>query len=113
MDRHPNDLTTDEEIDASLERAKAFDSFPRIVEAEFRADSKIEFLMLRLSSGELLLVPREMLGELREATLEQAADLFIGPQGLSVWWPQLDDGLYLPDFLERRWGKTWVGSVAA
>jgi hypothetical protein len=22
-----------------------------------------------------------------------------------VWWPQLDDGLYLPDFLEYRWGK--------
>jgi hypothetical protein len=38
-----------------------------------------------------------MLGELKGPIAEQAADLFIGPQGLSVWWPQLDDGLYLPD----------------
>ncbi len=27
MDRHPEDLTTDEEIDASLERAKALIAF--------------------------------------------------------------------------------------
>jgi hypothetical protein len=54
-----------------------------------------------------------MLGELKHATVEQATDLMIKLQGLAVWWPQIDDGLYLPDFLEHRWGKTWVGSVAA
>jgi hypothetical protein len=36
----------------------------------------------------------------------------MGPQGVSVWWPQLDDGLYLPDFLEHRWGRV-VNAVAA
>jgi len=112
MERHPNDLTTDAEIDAALERAKAFDTFPRIVEAEFHTDAKVEFLRLRLSDGQQLLLPREMLSELKDATFHQAADLFIGPQGLSVWWPQLDDGLYLPDFLEHRWGKVWSGAAA-
>jgi hypothetical protein len=33
-------------------------------------------------------------GELKDVTLEQAADLSIGP---CVWWPQLDDGLSLTD----------------
>jgi hypothetical protein len=108
MERHPNDLTTDEEIDAALERAKDFDSFPRIVEAEFVADPKHNYLSLRLSDGQRMLIPKEMLGELKHAT-----DLMIKLQGLAVWWPQIDDGLYLPDFLEHRWGKTWVGSVAA
>jgi hypothetical protein len=112
MDRHPNNLTTDEQIDASLERAQAFDLFPRIIEAEFHADEKLQFLMLRLNDGQQLLVPRQMLEELKHATPAQAADLFIGPQGLSVWWPQLDDGLYLPDFLEHRWGKVWNGLAA-
>ncbi len=79
MERHPNDLTTDEEIDAALERARAFDSFPAIVEAEFHSDAKVEFLRLRLSDGQQLLIPREMLSELKDATSEQAADLFIGP----------------------------------
>ncbi len=112
MDRHPNDLTSDEEIDAGLERAKAFDAFPTIIKANFIADPRIQCLMLRLSNGQRLLIPAEVLGELKEATDEQAADLFIGPHGLSVWWPQLDDGLYLPDFLEQRWGKEWQGIAA-
>jgi len=105
MERHPKDLTTDEEIDAALERAKEFDSFPRIVEAAYRPDPGWECLMLRLSNGHRLLVPKEMLGELNNATPQQAVDLRIEHLGLSIWWPQLDDGLYLPDFLEHRWGK--------
>jgi len=105
MERHPNDRTTDAEIDASLERAKEFDKFPTIVEAEYRSGPGLEFLMMRLSDGHRLLVPKEALSELKNATPEQAADLVIGKQGLDIWWSQLDDGLYLPDFLERRWGK--------
>jgi hypothetical protein len=112
MDRHPNDRTTDEEIDESLERAKDFDSFPRIVEAEFHADAKVQYLHLHLNDGQDLLIPRKMLSELDRATDAQATDLFIDPHGVSVWWPQIDDGLYLPDFLEYRWGKVWNGVAA-
>jgi hypothetical protein len=97
--------TTDEEIDAALERAKDFDSFPRITEAAYHPEPGLEFLMLKLTGGRRLLIPREELGELKNAMPEQAVDLAIGPHGLDVWWPQLDDGLYLPDFLEHRWGK--------
>jgi hypothetical protein len=112
MAQHPNDMTTDEEIDAAIERAKEFESFPRIVEAVYRGEPGLEFLMLRLSDGRRLLVPKEELGELKNATPEQAADLTIEHQGRSVWWKQLDDGLYLPDFLEYRWGKEWRGMAA-
>jgi hypothetical protein len=97
--------TTDEEIDAAIERAKEFDSFPRIVEAAYHPEPGLEFLMLRLTDGRRLLIPREELGELKNATPEQASELFVVPTGSAVWWPQLDDGLYLPDFLEHRWGK--------
>ena len=68
--------------------------------------------MLKLSDGRRLLIPREELGELKNATPEQAADLQVGPHGGDVWWPQLDDGLYLPDFLEHRWGKEPRGVAA-
>jgi hypothetical protein len=105
MDRHPNDLTTDEEIDASLEAARNAPDEPRILEALYRPEPGLEFLMLKLTDGRRLLIPREDLSELNDATPEQAADLFIGPNGIDVWWPQLDDGLYLPDFLEYRWVK--------
>jgi len=112
MERHPNDLTTDEEIDASIERAKEFESFPRIVEAVYRPEPGLEFLMMKLDDGRRLLVPREDLPELKNATPEQAKDVILGPQRRSVWWPQLDDGLYLPDFLEYRWGKERRGVAA-
>ncbi len=105
MERHPKDLTTDEEIDAALERAKEFDSFPRIVEVQYRPDPGWQCLMLRLCNGHRLLIPKEMLGELDAASPEQATDLRIEHNGRAIWWPQLDDGLYLPDFLEHRWGK--------
>jgi hypothetical protein len=68
--------------------------------------------MLKLSNGRRLLIPREELGELKNATPEQATDLFIVPTATGVWWPQLDDGLYLPDFLEYRWGKEKRGVAA-
>src|ERR1700712_809909 len=112
MERHSRDVTTDEEIDAAIARAKEFDSFPRIVEAAYRPEPGLEFLMLKLSDGRRLLIPREELGELKNATPEQAVDLQIGPHGVDVWWPQLDDGLYLPDFLEHRWGKERKGAAA-
>ena len=112
MERHPNDLTSDEEIDAALERAKAFDAFPTIIEATYVAEPHIQCLMLRLSNGQRMLIPAEMLGELKNAAPEQAANLAITNLGLAVWWPDLDDGLYLPDFLEHRWGKEWQGIAA-
>jgi hypothetical protein len=96
---------TDEQIDAAIERSKAFESFPRIVEAVYRSEPGLEFLSLRLDDGRRLLVPREDLAKLNGATPAQAKDLFIIPQGRGIWWPQIDDGLYLPEFLEHRWRK--------
>jgi hypothetical protein len=103
MDRHPNDMTTDEDIDAWLEEARHAPEGPRIIEAAYHSDPGLEFLMLKLKDGRRLLIPREELSELKDATPEQAKDLFIGPNGINIWWPQIDDGLYLPDFLQYRW----------
>ena len=97
--------TTDEEIDAALEAAKHEPEEPLIAEAVYRPGAGLDFLMLKLSDGRRLLIPREELSELEGATVAQATDLFVVPTGSAVWWPQLDDGLYLPDFLEHRWGK--------
>jgi hypothetical protein len=113
METPIEDLNTEVRIDAALERAKEFESFPRIVEAVYHPESGAEFLMLKLDSGTRLLIPREELSELKNATAEQASDIRIVPQGRGIWWPQIDDGLYLPDFLEHRWGKWTRGAGAA
>jgi hypothetical protein len=105
MEQHPNDLTTDAEIDAALERAKLFESYPRIVEAVYRAETGWECLMIRLDNGQRLLIPKEDIVELNGATPEQASEIMLTPQRRGIWWPKLDGGLYLPDFLEYRWRK--------
>jgi hypothetical protein len=105
-------MPSDAESDAALEEARNAPDEVTIVEAAYRPEPGLEFLMLRLSDGRRLLIPREELGELKNATPAQAVDLNIGPNGLDVWWPQLDDGLYLPDFLEYRWGKEKRGVAA-
>lgn len=97
--------TTDEEIEAALEEARNAPPELTIVEAAYHPEPGMEFLMLKLSDGQRLLVPKEQLGELKDATPEQAVDLRIGTHGVDIWWPQLDDGLYLPEFLKHRWGK--------
>jgi hypothetical protein len=104
--------TTDAEIEAALEEARNAPPEVTILEAAYRGEPGLEFLMLKLSDGRRLLIPREELGELKNATVEQAVDLQIGPHGVDIWWPQLDDGLYLPDFLEHRWGKIPRGVAA-
>ena len=100
---HPRVRTTLEEIDDYLDAARNAPDEPTIVAAAYHPEPGLDFLMLKLSDGRRLLVPREDLSELKNATPEQATDLFIGPNGIDIWWPQLDDGLYLPDFLEHRW----------
>jgi hypothetical protein len=109
MDLHPNDLTTDEEIDEAIERAKSFDDFPRIVEAMFRPEPELNLLILRLSDGRRLVIPREDLPELNNASTDQAMDFTVGRHGRDIWWPQLDDGIYLPSLL-KEWQPAQVAA---
>src|ERR1039458_9582740 len=60
--------TTDEEIEAALEEARNAPEEPLIIEAAYRPEPGLEFLMLRLSDGRRLLIPREELDELKNAT---------------------------------------------
>ena len=113
MDKHPNDRTTDEEIDEAIARAKEFDdSFPRIVEAVFHAEPELDLFVLKLDDGRRIVLPREELSELKGATQEQAADFRVGRYGRDIWWPQVDDGIYLPNLLEEKYGAG-QSSVAA
>jgi Protein of unknown function (DUF2442) len=106
MDRHPNDLTTDEQIDAALDRAKLYNP-PRIVEAAY--ERGLDLFVLKLNDGRRLVYPRENLQALAGSTPEQAADFVVGRHGTDIWWPQLDEGHYLPNMLEGRTGnEKWM-----
>lgn len=112
MEQHPKNLTTDLEIDEAIEQAKEFDHYPRIVEAIYRPEPELDLFMLKLDDGRRLILPRENLSELKGATPDQVADFTIGRHGRHLWWPQVDDGIYLPNLLDERYGGA-RGSVAA
>ncbi len=106
--------TTDEEIDAALERARNEADPPHIVEAVYQRD--LELFILKLSDGRRLVLPRENLQGVADATQAQAADFNIqapgGPSGTRIWWPQLDDGMSLEGLLEGRTGnETWMAKI--
>ena len=107
MDRHPNDLTTDEEISEALEAAKEFDGEPRAVSAEYVAAT--DAVLIRLSTGGRLMIPREDLQGLEGATAGQLAEIQLWGGGISLSWPQLDVDHYLPHLLEHRYGSdAWM-----
>jgi len=107
MDRHPNDLTTDEEIAQALVAAKEFEGEPRAVSAEYVGAT--DAVVIHLSTGGRLIIPREDLQGLENATPGQLAEIQLWGGGISLSWPQLDVDHYLPHLLEHRYGSdAWM-----
>jgi len=102
-------VTTEAEIDAALERAKQFDKEPRVAAAEYNA--QLNVVVLHLDTGRRLVIPREELQGLQDATDVQLAEIEIFA-GLSLAWPQLDVDHYLPHLLEHRYGSDqWMKAL--
>jgi hypothetical protein len=95
---HGRDLTTEADIDAALERAKQFDKVPRALSATY--DAELDVIILKLNNNRRLIVPREDLVGLENATSAQLSEIEIYA-GLSLAWPQLDVDHYLPYILEN------------
>jgi hypothetical protein len=102
--------TTDEEIEAYLAAARQEPEPPSLVHAEYLRDR--DLFILKISDGRRLAIPREDIWAVRNATPDQAADFITEPPGSDIWWPQLDEGLYIPEALEGRYGnKAWMDHV--
>jgi hypothetical protein len=110
MGRKLSDEELDAMVGAAMEAAKNGPEGPYIAFAKYHAAEG--YLEMKLTDGRRLLVPREELGELKNATDEQASDMVVLSPGAAVYWPQLDDGLDLWTFLEYRWRRA-PESVAA
>ena len=99
---------TDEDIDAALEEAKEFDDEPRAVSVEYLG-GKADVIVIQLSTGGRLVIPREELQGLETATAGQLAEIQLWGGGISLSWPQLDVDHYVPHLLEHRYGSdAWM-----
>ena len=92
--------TTDEEIDAAIAEASAEPADPVAVSAEYSRD--FDMVIVRLDTGDRLLIPREQMQGLENATPEQLSHIQIFA-GVDIAWVDLDVDHYLPHLLEGEY----------
>jgi hypothetical protein len=103
------DLTTEADIEAAYERARNSPPLPRAISAAY--DRSVDVIILHMDNGRRLVIPREDLQGLENATEEQVAHIEIFG-GLDVAWPQLDLDHYLPALMEGIYGSDeWMQTL--
>jgi hypothetical protein len=105
-------VTTSEEIDRALLRAKTEDNDPRAVQVEYRPGPGLDLLILKLSDGQRLCIPRENLQGLQNASKQDIANIEILGKGTGLHWPALDVDLYVPALLRHVYGnRSWMAKL--
>jgi hypothetical protein len=80
-----------------MERAKTAPELPRALSAEY--NRALDVVVLKIDDGRRLIIPREQLQGLEDATEAQLSQIEIFA-GVDIAWPQLDVDHYLPYLLE-------------
>jgi hypothetical protein len=104
------DVATDVEIDAALERAKARDGEPLAQRVEHIP--ALNLLIVALSNRRRLVLPIEDLQELEKATHEQIQNYELLGHGTGISFPELDVDLYVPALIEGIYGnRRWMAQL--
>lgn len=93
---------TDQDIDAALEQAKSQPECPRAISAEYNAG--LDVIVIRIDNGHRLLIPREEMEGLENATEAQLSQIDIY-SGADIDWPQLGVNHYFPHLMEGRYAS--------
>ena len=103
-------VTTDAEIDAALERAKACDGEPFAQKVEHIP--ALNLLIVALSNRRRLVLPIEDLQGLDKATHEQIENYELLGHGTGISFPDLDVDLYVPALIEGVYGnRRWMAQL--
>lgn len=103
-------ITTDEQIDRAIARAASMPQEPRAISIEYRPN--LDLFIVMLSSGERLVLQRELLEGLQSGSRRQIANVEITPQGSGLHWPDLDVDLYVPSLRRHVYGtKQWMSRI--
>jgi len=105
-------ITTDAEIDRAIEQAHLLQDEPRVMAVEYKSGPGLDLLILKLSNGHRVVIPREDLQGLRKATKEQIAQVKIIGNGTGLHWSALDLDHYVPNLLRHIYGtKHWMAEI--
>ena len=105
-------LTTEAEIQAALERAKAHDNDPVAQTVEHIPD--LNLLIVGLSNGRRLVLPIEDVQGLGKATHQQLRNHELLGRGTGISFPDLDVDLYVPALIEGVYGnRRWMAQLGS
>jgi len=110
MTRH-RVITTDAEIDAAIAKARAEENDrSRAVKAYY--DAPENRVVIRLTSGVDVAIPRTSLQGLEKATAAQVAEIELEGAGSGLHWPSLDVDHYIPGLLAGVFGtRRWMSEL--
>jgi Protein of unknown function (DUF2442) len=102
------DLTTEADIEAAMERARNEPPLPQALSAEYNRE--LDVVVIKLDNKRRLVIPREEMQGLEDASETQLAQIEIFG-GLDIAWPQLDVDHYLPYLLDGNYAtESWKQS---
>jgi hypothetical protein len=104
MKAEVRDLTTDAELDAILERNLLDTDPPEPAALSAEYNRALDLIILKIDDGSRLVIQRELLQGLENATPEQLAHIEIFG-GNDIAWPDLDVDHYLPHLLAGRYSS--------
>ena len=104
-------VTSDQQINAALERAKIFaTSDRRVIKARYEAQG--DRITMFLADGVNVSIPRKYLQGLESATRAQLSAIEILGRGTGLHWPQLDVDHYVPGLLNSVFGThRWMSDL--
>ncbi|WP_455233343.1 DUF2442 domain-containing protein [Geopseudomonas aromaticivorans] len=89
--------------EANDRAAELMKDFPRAVSACY--ESGLDRLLIVLSAGVRMVLPRRRCAELNDAQPADLIDIEISPSGYGLHFPAIDVDIYLPPLLDRSLAK--------
>lgn len=101
----------DAEIDAAIARGRVYDQYaPRAVDATYREED--DRIVIALSTGVQLAIPRELLQGLKRAAAADVAHITILGPGSTLFWKRLDVAHGLESLLRGVFGnRRWMSAI--
>jgi predicted TPR repeat methyltransferase len=106
-------VTTDAEIDAAIQRARAFEKYDRrAVSATYSKHADV--FLLQLQHGVTYSIPRRLIQGLRDAKVSDLQKIELLGNGTGIHWPSLDVGHSVHELLAGVFGSAqWMKQLEA
>jgi hypothetical protein len=104
------DITTDQELEAAVERAREHDNDPLAKTMKYIADH--DLVIIGLNDGRRLILPIEDLPELKGLTRKQFENWELLGGGIAINFPDIDVALPIDGILDGTYGRRrWMSEM--